>query len=104
MATILLGLMSMLCIGLIYYYESKISKTYLKYLDSKKTTQHYKRTYELMQDRINMYGKNRLDSEETIRRLDEANETLINHIDKLKLEIAELKNQIYTGYKNGGMQ
>ena len=96
--------MSLACIGIIYYYEAKISKTYLEYLDAKKIAGHYKRTSELMQDRINMYGKNRIDSEETIRRLDEANETLINHIDKLKLEIAELKNQVYTGFKNGGMQ
>ena len=104
MATILLGFMSLICIVVIYHYESKISKTYLEYLDAKKTTQHYKRTYELSQQRINMYGKDRIDAQETIRRLDEANETLIRHIDQLKLEITELKNQVYTGFKNGGMQ
>ena len=59
MATILLGFITLIAIGIVYYYENKINQTYAEYLDAKKTTQHYKRTYELMQDRINMYGKNK---------------------------------------------
>ena len=102
MATVLLGLMSFICISIIYRYENKIGQSYAEYRDAKKTAEHYKRTYELSQERIKMYSMDRIDSQEAIRRLDEANQTLINHIDKLKLEISELKNQVYTGFKNGG--